>query len=128
MATATDCHMILLGAYTYSRVFWLERIPNESPSSHASTAPTYSMSFRKPVPYPYLTVNPYDPLLSSEKEWQKRCTFLEQCGYQLRPRYRPDWVPSWQGSSKALEEYEDSIVLSVSSGSYDDFDILLTLS
>ncbi|KAF9480281.1 hypothetical protein BDN70DRAFT_992808 [Pholiota conissans] len=30
-----------------------------------------------------------------EKYWQVKYSWLESCGYQLRPRYRPGWTPSW---------------------------------
>ena len=31
-----------------------------------------------------------------EKRWQARQPWLLERGYQLRPRFRPGWVPSWQ--------------------------------
>ncbi|KAF5379390.1 hypothetical protein D9615_006640 [Tricholomella constricta] len=30
-----------------------------------------------------------------EKFWVRLQPFLLQCGYKLRPRYQPDWTPSW---------------------------------
>ncbi|KAG0698895.1 hypothetical protein DFH29DRAFT_809763, partial [Suillus ampliporus] len=35
--------------------------------------------------------------------------WLENCGYLLRPRYKPDWIPSWQGTSKSMFACEDWI-------------------
>ncbi|KAJ6538807.1 kinase-like domain-containing protein [Mycena vulgaris] len=31
------------------------------------------------------------------------------CGYMLRPRYRPGWVPSWKGTKKDKLELEDDV-------------------
>ncbi|KAJ7100959.1 hypothetical protein B0H15DRAFT_899862 [Mycena belliarum] len=28
--------------------------------------------------------------------WRKLQPFLEECGYMLRPRFRPGWTPSWE--------------------------------
>ncbi|TFK74344.1 hypothetical protein BDN72DRAFT_813280 [Pluteus cervinus] len=37
-------------------------------------------------------------LNKNEIYWRDHQPWLQTCGYQLRPRYQPDWVPSWQGS------------------------------
>ncbi|TFK74307.1 hypothetical protein BDN72DRAFT_955922 [Pluteus cervinus] len=34
--------------------------------------------------------------------WRDSQPWLKTCGYQLRPRFQPDWVPSWQGSEYSL--------------------------
>ncbi|KAF5379389.1 hypothetical protein D9615_006643 [Tricholomella constricta] len=34
-------------------------------------------------------------LYDDEKFWVRLQPFLLQCGYTLRPRYQPDWTPSW---------------------------------
>ncbi|KAF4621101.1 hypothetical protein D9613_000141 [Agrocybe pediades] len=34
-------------------------------------------------------------LSDSEIYWREHYDWLYQCGYELRPRYHPDWVPSW---------------------------------
>ncbi|TFK74343.1 hypothetical protein BDN72DRAFT_833699 [Pluteus cervinus] len=34
--------------------------------------------------------------------WRDYQPWLKTCGYQLRPRFQPDWVPSWQGSEYSL--------------------------
>ncbi|KAG6871495.1 hypothetical protein C0992_011122, partial [Termitomyces sp. T32_za158] len=51
----------------------------------------------------------------NEVFWADLQPYLLSCGYQLRPRYRPDWVPSWKdcelpSHSRNLENFEDSIV------------------
>lgn len=32
---------------------------------------------------------------ATERSWRDRQVFLQSRGYMLRPRYHPDWVPSW---------------------------------
>ena len=46
-------------------------------------------------------------LLSYEVWWCDRYLWLEQHGYQLRPRYHPDWVGSWATKGGLWPEYED---------------------
>lgn len=48
-----------------------------------------------------------------EYYWRDRQQWLEQCGYMLRPRYKPDWVPSWQGTKKHSYDCEDGLILQV---------------
>ncbi|KAJ7652148.1 kinase-like domain-containing protein [Mycena polygramma] len=35
-------------------------------------------------------------LSSDEKWWADKQPFLFSCGYELRPRYRPNWTPTWE--------------------------------
>ncbi|KAJ7159948.1 kinase-like domain-containing protein [Mycena crocata] len=44
-----------------------------------------------------------------EQFWVDSQPFLLARGYQLRPRYRPGWVPSWIGGHKRNQKFEDSI-------------------
>jgi len=46
-------------------------------------------------------------LTASEKWWRERYQFLESRGYRLRERYRPGWVPSWQGTGRSKGQFED---------------------
>ncbi len=39
-------------------------------------------------------------LLPHEYFWRDACEWLDQQGYKLRPRYHPDWIPSWRGSAQ----------------------------
>ncbi|KAF4621102.1 hypothetical protein D9613_000140 [Agrocybe pediades] len=51
-------------------------------------------------------LNPY------EVYWRDRFDWLYQCGYELRPRYHPDWVPSWvEDPTLAAKKYlcEDAV-------------------
>ncbi|KAI0744029.1 hypothetical protein C8Q80DRAFT_1107223 [Daedaleopsis nitida] len=41
--------------------------------------------------------------------WRDRYDWLEQRGYTLRVRYKPDWVPSWKGTKKMNLEVEDGL-------------------
>ncbi|KDQ55756.1 hypothetical protein JAAARDRAFT_180569 [Jaapia argillacea MUCL 33604] len=47
-------------------------------------------------------------LLSYEKFWRDHYTWLQTCGYTLRPRYHPEWVPSWKGTKKNWVFCEDA--------------------
>ncbi|KAJ7487215.1 kinase-like domain-containing protein [Mycena galericulata] len=52
----------------------------------------------------------YSHLLEKHEQfWVDRQPFLLAQGYQLRPRYRPDWVPSWTVKEKLTGQYEDGL-------------------
>jgi len=51
-------------------------------------------------------------LRPSEKRWRDRYFYLKQCGYTLRPRYHPDWTPSWLGTGLPADIFEDCIMSS----------------
>ncbi|KAJ7186608.1 kinase-like domain-containing protein [Mycena filopes] len=53
----------------------------------------------------------YSKLLYEDENFWVDCQpFLLAHGYQLRPRYRPDWVPSWLGpSGNSSKGHEDKI-------------------
>jgi hypothetical protein len=42
-----------------------------------------------------------------EASWVERQEALERAGYMLRPRYRPGWKPSWDGTNKLYFSCED---------------------
>ena len=46
-------------------------------------------------------------LFRSEVWWRDHYEDIRRCGYQLRPRYHPGWVPSWRGSNKDFFSVED---------------------
>jgi len=48
-------------------------------------------------------------LTETEESWRDRYAFLLSHGYQLRPRYHPDWKPSWIGTDICPLYLEDSI-------------------
>jgi len=52
----------------------------------------------------------------AERWWRAHQPWLERCGYLLRPRYRQDWVPSWEqkGDFPKRRTPEDIIELPVS--------------
>ncbi|KAI0629617.1 kinase-like domain-containing protein [Trametes polyzona] len=52
----------------------------------------------------------YD-LLPAELFWKDRQPYLHDRGYSLRPRYLPNWRPSWKGTRLDPTYCEDSIVL-----------------
>lgn len=41
--------------------------------------------------------------------WRDRYDWLEQRGYELRTRYKPDWVPSWKGTGRVCLAFEDGL-------------------
>ncbi|QRV88436.1 Tyrosine kinase specific for activated [Ceratobasidium sp. AG-Ba] len=43
-----------------------------------------------------------------EKRWVSLQPYLAANGYQLRPRYQPDWVPSWKATGADPFDCEDS--------------------
>ncbi|KAG0695181.1 hypothetical protein DFH29DRAFT_282804 [Suillus ampliporus] len=64
-----------------------------------------------PGPEPHSTETQPSNLRQPEVWWSKHYKWLENCGYLLRPRYHPDWIPSWQGTSKDMYACEDWIKL-----------------
>ncbi|KAI0657815.1 kinase-like domain-containing protein [Cubamyces menziesii] len=50
-------------------------------------------------------------LSPQELFWQARYRYLEDHGYRLRPRYSPNWEPSWLNTNLAPIFCEDSIML-----------------
>ena len=59
----------------------------------------------------FLENNPNDIPLGgideTETWWVERQEALERAGYMLRPRYRPGWKPSWEGTDKLYFRCED---------------------
>jgi hypothetical protein len=51
--------------------------------------------------------DPPEVLRGSELFWSGHQKWLEDCGYMLRPRYLPGWVPSWEGKKKSWFDSED---------------------
>ncbi|RPD52343.1 hypothetical protein L227DRAFT_537172 [Lentinus tigrinus ALCF2SS1-6] len=51
--------------------------------------------------------------LLSEREifWRDRHDWLKKRGYELRPRFRPGWTPSWKGTKKTIISCEDGMRL-----------------
>jgi len=49
----------------------------------------------------------FGQLSDAELMWRDRQPWLEEHGYMLRPRYRPDWKPSWEGTNKSDSLCED---------------------
>jgi len=48
---------------------------------------------------------------TQEIYWRDHQEWLLECGYRLRPRYQPDWTPSWEKSGKPTLLCEDSYFL-----------------
>ncbi|KAI0629631.1 hypothetical protein C8Q77DRAFT_298393 [Trametes polyzona] len=43
-----------------------------------------------------------------EEPWRDRYDYLKKRGYLLRPRYHPEWTPSWIGTNISPDFCEDS--------------------
>jgi len=52
-------------------------------------------------------------LSDDEKKWRDRHGMLKHEGYELRPRLRPGWTPSWHESGADPMMCEDGEVLPV---------------
>ena len=77
---------------------------------------TQTISTTSPPPDPIPAYEPkqsdsyYPPALNTfERIWHDRYHFLLQKGLQLRPRYRPGWVPSWLNAKGEFLLFEDSL-------------------
>ena len=46
-------------------------------------------------------------LFPSEVWWRDHYDDIKRCGYKLRPRYHPGWVPSWKELNKDISSVED---------------------
>ncbi|KZV68708.1 hypothetical protein PENSPDRAFT_666269 [Peniophora sp. CONT] len=64
------------------------------------------------MPDPFVT---RQRLYDREIWWRDRQPFLQSKGYMLRPRFRPNWVPSWLTSGKHPYRSEDGILLPMAS-------------
>ncbi len=49
-----------------------------------------------------------EELDTHEVFWRDLYPFLMDHGYQLRPRFRPGWIPSWKGTNERSMFFEDS--------------------
>lgn len=76
-------------------------------ANHAEVAQNTSNSYEEPA------IEPYSERLKklgpNEKFWRDHQKWLEQHGYMLRPRYRPGWTPSWEGTDKRPDKCEDGL-------------------
>ena len=66
-------------------------------------------------------------LRSHEIWWRDRYEMLLSHGYQLRPRLRPGWVPSWIANGKRPMQSEDFFALLVCSTSTLIFEVSSTI-
>ncbi|EGO02260.1 hypothetical protein SERLA73DRAFT_86540 [Serpula lacrymans var. lacrymans S7.3] len=59
--------------------------------------------------YEEATRNGQYDLNRSEQVWRDLQPTIKEQGYQLRPRYQPDWIPSWLGTNLDPMFCEDAI-------------------
>ena len=74
-------------------------------------ATDYSQHLREILPNPEIFLS----LAGHEIPWRDRYHFLASKGYTLRPRYHPDWKPSWLENGRCMNHCEDFWVAPVSS-------------
>lgn len=61
-----------------------------------------------------MTIDVKGKLIAGETFWRDHYEFLRSAGYTLRPRYKPDWSPSWKTTPDATFRLtEDSIASAV---------------
>ncbi|KAG5640359.1 hypothetical protein DXG03_009063, partial [Asterophora parasitica] len=64
---------------------------------------------------PYINVEKFMGL-KYEEFWVDRYRYMLSEWYQLRPRFDPDWIPSWNKAKETLldlSDYEDSMQLTL---------------
>jgi serine/threonine protein kinase len=76
-------------------------LQSEAHSVSTSEAPPRSRRVRLP--------NERGQLFRAELVWRDLQPWLLDHGYQLRPRYAPNWKPSWEGSKKGFMDCEDGV-------------------
>jgi len=64
-----------------------------------------------PIPRPTL---PHGELADYEVFWRNNYEWLKSRGYVLRPRYEPNWKPSWEGTDRSWDKCEDAFRIWVS--------------
>ncbi|TCD65335.1 hypothetical protein EIP91_002773 [Steccherinum ochraceum] len=72
-----------------------------STASHPGSPDTAPVRQEEPQPgIGSFLLQPRDPaeLDQSDRAWRDMVPYLKEKGYQLRPRWQPDWVPSWQST------------------------------
>lgn len=79
-----------------------------------SQLPSYALLSPESLPlYEAATTRGLFNIQLGERFWRDRYHVLSARGYQLRPRYCPDWKPSWIGTRADPIFCEDSIALVV---------------
>lgn len=80
-------------------------------SAEALKLPSYALCTPEGVEeYARDTEEGHWNLLPHEIFWRERYVFLESRGYKLRPRFDPNWVPSWIGTNRDPDFCEDSVI------------------
>ncbi|KAJ1300185.1 hypothetical protein OPQ81_011936 [Rhizoctonia solani] len=67
------------------------------------------MEIKEPQTDEYDIVSRVDKRSTVEERWVLFQPYLLSKGYRLRPRYQPDWVPSWKASGSRPSYCEDSV-------------------
>ena len=77
-----------------------------APSIIFATTTQYFMTAEAAVPTTTSFRFPGD-LAEREYFWRDHYNFIHASGYQLRARYKPDWIPSWFATKELFIRCED---------------------
>ena len=110
LRNAWECNDRLHVFYYCDRAFTVAFYPRYM-NSDTSRLPSFATcSAEEAAKYAEDTQQGYWSLLSYELFWRDRFVFLKEHGYQLRPRFEPNWTPSWLGKNYDPFFCEDSIL------------------
>lgn len=73
------------------------------------TSPRFRISTRFRANLEELTGKGFFALNEDEIWWKDHYDIILAHGYKLRPRYHPDWKPSWSGTNVNPGACEDSL-------------------
>ena len=76
-------------------------VPRQSAVSLSSQTPFYTVYIMTSAWLGRLDPDAnLETLWGSEVFWKDNFSWFREQGYQLRPRYAPDWIPSWTRTKK----------------------------
>lgn len=101
----------IYSALTMNCLVFLSFLESFPPSHLAMTSSLNEAS--SSAPQKMTTDELYGTLDVWEAPWRDKQLFLQSRGYMLRPRYRPDWIPSWRTSDENPFYAEDGILAPV---------------
>lgn len=116
---STDAELVVFVIGTQSDGLFNLRASHVIVTVRAHPSPSLrSLHFTMSVDETAVGIRPPETILQGRKPgelyrgeiiWRDNQKWLQESGYALRPRYQPDWVPSWQGTSKDWSKCEDGL-------------------
>ncbi|KAH7905962.1 hypothetical protein BJ138DRAFT_1130197 [Hygrophoropsis aurantiaca] len=86
------------------------RIKKRKPESQANSDQETALARQELETFGTVLDKTPGALNEGEKWWCERYQWLKDCGYILRSRYAPDWVPSWHGTDKNSQVCVDGVI------------------